>query len=140
MRRIRSSEPGAHVLFDAGTQKVGKHVTVEVREQIAVDGDVRKLLDEIRKELGAALVASAKPALAKLWSIDPIAGDGDAAASGISVASRDGDEYLDRVFAAREEEIVPAVIAKWSERAIPEGGDGVGTEPNVDTSGGPLAR
>lgn len=140
MRRIRSSEPGARVLFEAGARKLGKHVTVDVREQIAVDGDVRKLLDEIRKGLGAALVADANPQLARMWTIDPIAGDGDAAASGISCRAKNASEYLDRTFDAREEEVVPPIIAEWSAKAIPENGDGVGTDPNVDTSGGPVPQ
>jgi len=134
MRRIRSSEPGAHVLFDAGTHRHGNGVTVTVAEQIAIDGDVRKLLIEIRKRLGRALIARAKPDLAKKWTIGPLVGNANVASTTFTVASSDGDEYLDRNFDDREAEIVPPLIAEWSEAAIPERGDGVGTKPGLDTS------
>lgn len=138
MRRIRASEPGAHIIFEAGTKRIGKGVSVEVREQIAVDGDVRKLLDEIRKGLGTALVAAANPQLARTWMLDAIAGDGDAAASAITCRAKNADEYIDRNFDEREAEVVPPIIEEWSRAAIPDAGDGVGTDANVDTSGGPV--
>lgn len=135
MRRIRSSEPGARILFDAGTQRHGNGVTVTVAEQIAVDGDVRKLLDAIRQGLARALIARAKPNLAAKWSIGPTAGGPNAAATEITVRSSDGDEYLAEVFDRREAEVVPPIIEEWISRAIPESGDGVGTESGVNTSG-----
>jgi SPP1 gp7 family putative phage head morphogenesis protein len=54
VRRVRSGEPGARVVQDAGTRRVGA-ATLEIPKQLAADLDVRKLVDRIRVALAVRL-------------------------------------------------------------------------------------
>jgi len=136
VRRVRGTS--GVVIADATRRRSGQ-ISIEVPEQIAVDPDVRKLLDAIRNELGDALRGRSTPQLERTWSLAPIVGSEALASTAIELSSNGGDAYLFRVFDIREAEVVPAVINDWAKKSAPES-DGVGTEETVDTSGGQIPR
>ena len=135
MRRVNSSEPGAFVLCEAGTVNLGGGMRIETPVQISLDTDVRKLVDKLRRALVRRLRGSAKPPLAKQYSVTAVAGGPDLARCQIDITSGNADKYLDRVFDRKNGEVVPVVLAEWTAASAPASGDGVGTEQAPDLSG-----
>lgn len=132
MRRISSSDPGAFVLFEAGTVKLGGGMRIETPVQIAIDTDVRKLVDKVRRVLIRRLRGRAQPGLAKQYSMTAISGGPSAASCRIDITSGNASQYLDRVFDDKSNEVVPPAIAEWTAASAPASGDGVDTEANPD--------
>lgn len=142
MRRIRSQDPGAFVLFDPtprrSTTAGGWGVRIESNVQIALDTDVRKLVDRIRLRLGDAMRGRSTPQLERTWHLLPISGGPAFASSQIELTSNGGSAYLGRVFDPISSGLIPKITAEWLTVAAPASGDGVGTETTATTSGGPL--
>lgn len=142
MRRIRTPSAGEHVILEPTKRARASHgfasVQLEILRQFGVDADVRKLMDRIRRRLGAALVAGAGPGLAKHWSMTPISGSAQHASAELIDTSRSASKYLGNVADRTRDRIVPEVVREWLRDAVPVTGDGVGTEARVDTGGGPL--
>lgn len=124
-------DPGAHVLFEPQTG------VITVSHQIAVDADVRKLLDLIRKRLGDALRGRSTPELRKTWGLTPIVGGPSLAETQITLQNNTADDYIRRNLESKLAEVVPQAIAEWLQQAFPAAGE-VSTSPIVDTSGGAL--
>ncbi len=143
MRRVRNSD-GSHVILDATPRRVPARgrwaVTMRTPRQIAGDTDVRKLLDLIRKRLGDVLRASAGPALASKWSMLPIVGSVSRARTGLEDDARTSDRYLAQVYDRQAAATIPKVVAEWLRQAVPDSGDGVGTESTPNTGGGQIPR
>lgn len=134
MRRIRTSEPGAAVLFERETNRRG---ALRVDHQIALDTDVRKLLDRVRVRLGDQLRGVSTPELERHWSMQPIEGGPALASTTIELTSNGGAAYLGRVADGMAAEVVPAVIREWLSEAVPKSGE-VRTEPTPNTAPGPI--
>lgn len=140
MRRIRAQEPGAAVLFEAGRTTRLRGTRIESDHQIAIDSDVRKLLDALRLGLGDALRGRSTPALERTWHLAPIVGSASSASTAIELTSAGGEAYLGRVFVGIANAVVPRIVADWLDDAAPVAGDGVGTVPTPTIGGGPLPR
>lgn len=142
MRRIRSQDPGAFVIVEPSRGRArsanGWGVRIEVDVQIALDTDVRKLVDRIRLRLGDALRGRSTPQLERTWHLLPIFGGPAFATSQIELTSNGGSAYLGRVFDPISSGLIPKITAEWLTLAAPTSGDGVGTEPAPVTNGGPL--
>lgn len=147
MRRVRGTSGGEVVILEP-TRGTGRargrggfvSVRLEVTKQFAVDGDVRKLLDRLRLELGDELRGRSTPELEREWSLDPITGSAARATAAIVLTSRNGAAYLSRNAEEKISMVLPRVIREWLDDAVPTSGDGVGTEPTANTTGGPLPR
>lgn len=137
MRRVRPSEPGGVVLFEPEKPDRGP-VKVTSAEQIALDTDVRKLLDDVRVDLGDALRGKSTPQLEPTWSMTAIVGGPATSTTAIVLDNNTADAYLARVFDRIAEDVVAKTIDKWLDAAAPTEGDGVGTVPTPNTSGGPI--
>jgi hypothetical protein len=147
MRRIRSPGPGEHVILEPttrgrGTSSRGGFVSVrlEVPRQFAGDADVRKLLDLIRTEVGKRLRGRSTAELSDEWLLAAISGSATTATAAIELTSRNGAAYLKRNAQRVLDEVIPQVVREWLAEAVPQSGDGVGTEPRANTGGGPLPR
>lgn len=140
MRRIRTGEPGAHVIVEAGRRRLGLGVTIESSGQIAAIADVRSLLDLLRMRLGDALRGKSTPELEPTWELTPIYGGPLGATTEITLTNRTASRYLAQVFAHTEAAVVPPLIAQWIAAAVPASGDGVSLPAEINTGGGPLPR
>lgn len=127
------------VIVDATSRRSTGPIRIEVDEQIAVDPDIRKLLDDVRDALGDALRGKSTPELERMWSMTPIVGSDAAASTSIELTSNGGAEYIGRIFDRKEADIVPRVIDEWIARSAPDA-DGVDTPEAADTSGGQIPR
>lgn len=143
MRRIRSSEPGGHVLLEAtGKSRRGRKgwgIRIEVDHQVAVDADVRKLLDRLRLELGDALRGRSTPNLEPTWGLAPITGTPSQASTAIELTNRTAASYLERNVDAKVDEVTPRVLREWLAASVAPG-DGVDTEAAPNLQGGPLPQ
>jgi hypothetical protein len=139
VRRIRSQEPGAAILFEATRGSRAKSgVRIESDVQIALDTDARKLIDAIRLGLGDALRGRSTPALERTWHLTPITGSPVVASTVIELTSAGGAAYLGRIFSGTVASVVPKLTAEWLNVAAPKSGDGVGTPASPTLGGGPL--
>lgn len=144
MRRIRTPGAGEHVILEPvrGRSASRGFITVrlEVPKQFAVDADVRKLLDRIRVALGNRLRGRSTRELEDEWHLSATTGSSTSATTAIELTSRNGAAYLDRVAEQAIDEVVPKVVREWLHDAVPQSGDGVGTEARANVGGGPLPR
>jgi hypothetical protein len=143
MRRIRGTSGSEFVILEptkGGSRGAGGFVSVSVEtpRQCAADTDVRKLLDRLRLALGDELRGRSTPQLMREWFIGPITGTGSHGVASIQLTSRNGQAYLQRNAPEKIQMVLPRVTREWLHDAIPQDGDGVGTESTAHTSGGPL--